>query len=148
MLALTATTSSFAGRKAFAAAPRQQAAARGSLKISAYKVTFVSEKTGSAKTCEVGPNDYMLDAADEHRIDLNASCRGGVCGTCVSKLKSGQVDQDWLTVLDDGNVLSQEQIAAGYILPCSAKPLSDCVVEINSDWGVHIIESWQHTARA
>lgn len=55
---------------------------------------------------------------------------GGVCGTCVSKLKSGEVDQDWLTVLDDGNVLSREQIEAGYILPCSAKPLSDCVVEI------------------
>lgn len=55
---------------------------------------------------------------------------GGVCGTCVSKLVSGQVDLDWLTVLDDGNVLSKEQIEAGYILPCSAKPLSDCVVEI------------------
>lgn len=48
----------------------------------------------------------------------------------MSKLRSGRVDQDWLTVLDDGNVLSAEQIAAGYILPCSAKPLSDCVVEI------------------
>lgn len=113
---------------------------------------------------------------------------GGVCGTCVSKLVSGQVDNEWLDVLDDGNVLSKEQVgknlylggwvgfggttdralggrtgvrhrllhtacactplppaqptdplcnppncaqvAAGYILPCSAKPLSDCVVEV------------------
>ena len=31
---------------------------------------------------------------------------------------------------------------AGYILPCSAKPTSDCVVEANSDWGVHTIEKW------
>lgn len=38
MLSLTATTSTFAGRKAFVAAPRQQSAARGSLKVSAYQV--------------------------------------------------------------------------------------------------------------
>ena len=44
-------------------------------------------------------------------MQLNASCRGGVCGTCVSKLVSGTVDNEWLEVLDDGNVLSKEQIA-------------------------------------
>ena len=27
-------------------------------------------------------------------------------------------------------MLSADQIAAGYILPCSAKPLTDCVVEV------------------
>jgi hypothetical protein len=36
-----------------------------------------------------------------------------VCGTCVSKLRSGRVDMEWLAVLDDGNVLSQEQIQVG-----------------------------------
>ncbi|EFN51174.1 hypothetical protein CHLNCDRAFT_15322, partial [Chlorella variabilis] len=90
------------------------------------QVTFVSEETGMSKTAEIGPNEYLLDGADEHRIEVNASCRGGVCGTCVSKLRSGQVDLEWLDVLDEGSVLSQEQ--DGYILPCSAKPLSDCVV--------------------
>ena len=34
------------------------------------------------------------------------------------------------------------QLQAGFILPCSAKPTSDCVVEANSDWGVHTIEKW------
>lgn len=147
MLALTQTSSTFAGRKAFVAAPRQQAAARGSLKVQAFKVTFVTDK-GVEKTCEVGADEYMLDGADAARIEINASCRGGVCGTCVSKLRSGEVDMEWLAVLDDGNVLSKEQIAAGYILPCSAKPLSDCVVETSNDWGVHVIEGWKHTARA
>ena len=47
------------------------------------------------------------------RVQLNASCRGGVCGTCVSKLVSGTVDNEWLDVLDDGNVLSAEQIKVG-----------------------------------
>lgn len=147
MLAITQTTSSFAGRKAFAAAPRQHSAARCSVKVNAYKVTFVTE-AGTEKVCEIAADDYLLDGADASRIKLNASCRGGVCGTCVSKLRSGQVDMEWLAVLDEGSVLSKEQIEAGYILPCSAKPLSDCVVEINNDWGVHVIEGWKHTARA
>lgn len=135
-----------AGQKVLCKAPRQQVAGRRQLRVQAYKVTFIRD--GKERTCEVGPNDYMLDAADANRIELNASCRGGVCGTCVSKLVSGTVDNEWLEVLDDGNVLSKEQIAAGYILPCSAKPTSDCVVEANSDWGVHTIEKWSHTARA
>lgn len=110
----------------------------------------------------------------------------------VSKLLSGQVDNEWLDVLDDGNVLSHEQaracghvgwsvsvrvlapppaappgpcglnpnwrqpaaslsppqVASGYILPCSAKPLSDLVVEVNSDWGVHTLDQWKQHARA
>lgn len=153
--------------------------------------------------------DYLLDGAEEHRIELNSSCRGGVCGTCVSRLVSGQVsllgsllaslcsaqlpgpcsacwppaaaalhcaalrrpnahrrsaqafihiralcpgqvDNGWLADLDEGSVLSKEQIAAGWILACSAKPLSDCVVEANSDWGVHTIEgdNWKAAAAA
>lgn len=36
----------------------------------------MSDATGCSKACEVGPDEYMLDAADEHRIELNASCRG------------------------------------------------------------------------
>ena len=35
---------------------------------------------------------------------------GGVCGTCVSKLRSGRVDLGWLADLDEGSVLSQAQI--------------------------------------
>ncbi|PSC69244.1 ferredoxin [Micractinium conductrix] len=128
-------SSKLAAPRAFAAAPRQHAAARNSVKAQAYKVTFVDQTSGAERTCEISADDYLLDGADASRIDLNASCRGGVCGTCVSKLRSGQVDMEWLSVLDDGNVLSQEQVAAGYILPCSAKPLSDCVVETSKDWG-------------
>lgn len=52
----------------------------------------------------------MLDAADSSRIDLPASCRGGVCGSCVSKLVSGEIDNSWQCELDDGNVLSAEQM--------------------------------------
>ena len=52
----------------------------------------------------------VLDAADSSRIDMPASCRGGVCGSCVSKLVSGEIDNSWQCELDDGNVLSAEQM--------------------------------------
>lgn len=54
---------------------------------------------------------------------------GGVCGSCVGKLVSGEIDNSWQCELDDGNVLSADQMAAGWILPCSSKPKSDLVVE-------------------
>ena len=38
-------------------------------------------------------------------------------------------------------------LQAGYILPCSAKPLTDLVVEYSDDWGVSVLEEWKHTAR-
>lgn len=37
------------------------------------QVTFIRD--GKEKTCEVGPNDYMLDAADASRIEVRTSCR-------------------------------------------------------------------------
>ncbi len=93
-------------------------------------------------------DDYVLDAADAAGLDIPCSCRGGVCGTCVSKLLSGNIDDSWLTELDDGNVLTAEQMKAGYILPCSAMPRSDLRIEYSYDWGVSILDQWAHTSRA
>lgn len=39
----------------------------------------------------------------------------------------------WACELDDGNVLTESQMAAGYILPCSAIPLTDCTVEYSCE---------------
>jgi len=47
------------------------------------QVTFV--KKGVEKTCEISPNDYLLDGADESRIELNASCRGERVGGVVGR---------------------------------------------------------------
>ena len=65
----------------------------------------------------------------------------------MSKLLEGTVDQGWLTELDDGSVLTKEQMEAGYILACSAKPKSDLKVEYSYDWGVSILEDWKATCR-
>jgi ferredoxin len=57
-------------------------------------------------------------------VELPSSCRNGTCRTCLSRLRSGQIDYqvDWPGV-------STEEKEAGYFLPCVAQPRSDLEIE-------------------
>eukprot|EP00887_Chlorella_sp_A99_P000491 scaffold17.g491.t1 len=127
-------------------ARRTQATARKPVQVQAFQITFRRD-TGDVKVAECKEGEYLLDVADANRIDIPASCRGGVCGSCVAKLVSGKVDMGWACELDDGNVLTEEQMAAGYILPCSAIPLTDIELEYSYEWGVKILEQWNSRER-
>lgn len=107
-----------------------------------YTVTFVNVGKGKETSVPCSSDDVLLDVADHHGIAVPSSCRGGVCGSCVSKLVQGTVDQGWLCDLDDGSALTPEQIAAGFILLCSAKPSSDVTVEYSQEWGLSTLEEW------
>lgn len=69
----------------------------------------------------------ILDTGLGRGMDLPFGCRMGSCGMCSAKLLSGQVDQSTQIFL------TEEQIAAGYVLMCQAKPLSDVVVQVCTD---------------
>ncbi|GMH43509.1 hypothetical protein BSKO_11431 [Bryopsis sp. KO-2023] len=118
--------------------PRQPRPSR--TKICAYQITFIASD-GNKVTAEAEESDLLLDVAEENNVDIPASCRGGMCGTCVSKLISGEVDMS--AAMDLEECLTPEQIAEGYILCCSATPQSDCEIEWKEDWGVSTLEEWK-----
>jgi uncharacterized protein YcbX/ferredoxin len=66
--------------------------------------------------------DSILDQGEAAGMLLPYSCRGGMCGRCKIKLKSGEVKQ----LANDG--LSDSDKEQGFVLACSSVPQSDLVL--------------------
>lgn len=80
-----------------------------------------------AKTVEVLPfgarfevprGQTMLEAALANKVPFPHNCTVGTCGSCKCRLKAGRVS----ALTDFGYTLSQQEIAAGFILACQAVP--------------------------
>jgi ring-1,2-phenylacetyl-CoA epoxidase subunit PaaE len=84
------------------------------------EVTILLE--GGSYKLRVAPDTKILDAALELDMNMPYSCRSGLCTACRCKLESGKVS------MEISDVLSDSEIAAGYILTCQAHPLTDDVV--------------------
>jgi ferredoxin len=65
----------------------------------------------------------LLDVADEAKVFLDSACRSGSCGTCMVRLKSGEVRM----AIEDA--LSKGEKEDGYILACQAEPKGDVELE-------------------
>jgi ferredoxin len=87
--------------------------------VSEFAITF----TLSGRTIACSPGTFVLDAALTAGLKLPFVCREGLCGTCKSRLLSGQYDMK-----HQGGIRPKE-IEKGLFLPCCSKPLSDLVIE-------------------
>ena len=67
----------------------------------------------------------VLDAALAAGIVLPYSCRSGACSTCKAKVLSGSVEAG----ASPAQILSADEIEAGFTLLCQARPTSDLVIE-------------------
>jgi ring-1,2-phenylacetyl-CoA epoxidase subunit PaaE len=75
---------------------------------------------------EVPPHTSILKAALNQGIQLPYSCMGGMCSTCSGICKSGNVH------MAINEVLTDKEVAQGWILTCVAFPTTDDVlVEIS-----------------
>ena len=77
----------------------------------------------SDKAAPLPPDKCVLEVADEIGVEIDNSCRVGVCGVCRVKLLSGQVTmaiEEGLEPGDKGNHI---------ILACQAKSTGNVVVE-------------------
>ncbi len=87
--------------------------------LAASTIRFVS----SGKSASLGPDQTVLEAADEVGVDIDNSCRAGTCGSCKVRLLKGAVAMDVEDALDDNDRRS------GVILACQAKSDGDLEVE-------------------
>ncbi|RPA02532.1 ferredoxin--NADP reductase [Gordonia sp. OPL2] len=58
----------------------------------------------------------LVDVMISHGLEVPYSCREGSCGTCACTVVSGDV------VMTDPGVLDADDIEAGYVLACQARP--------------------------
>ncbi len=88
------------------------------------KFGITLQPSGTRFECDA--DTTLLHAGLDAGSRLPFSCRSGLCRTCRGKIVAGRVDPGTV----HPNYLSAADIAAGYAHLCQAKPLSDCVIEI------------------
>jgi ring-1,2-phenylacetyl-CoA epoxidase subunit PaaE len=66
--------------------------------------------------------DLILDAVLAQNIDAPYSCQGGICSSCVAKIREGTV------TMRKNQILTDNEIEEGLVLTCQAQPTSAKVV--------------------
>lgn len=87
-----------------------------------YQIRLMNEAEAIDQTVSVPEDEYILETAETEGMELPYSCRQGVCSSCTGKLVEGSVDQS------EQSYLSDEQIAAGYVLICISHPTANCTI--------------------
>lgn len=67
-------------------------------------------------------SDVLLDVILAKDIDAPHSCQGGICSSCVAKIKEGTVE------MRKNQILTDDEIEEGLVLTCQAQPTSAKVV--------------------
>ena len=84
--------------------------------------TVISE--GVRSEIPIAADETIIDAAIRAGRNLPYSCRGGMCCTCRARLVEGQV------AMDANYSLQPWELAAGFVLTCQSRPLTDRLVLI------------------
>jgi len=74
---------------------------------------------GEEHVVTVAPGKTILEAGLEAGLSMPYSCQSGLCTACRGRLTAGKVK------MDEDAGLSEKEIAAGYVLCCVSRPLSE-----------------------
>jgi ring-1,2-phenylacetyl-CoA epoxidase subunit PaaE len=66
--------------------------------------------------------DNIVDAAAVNGVELPFSCKGGVCATCRTHVREGEVQ------METNYGLERWEVEKGYVLACQSHPISQSVV--------------------
>lgn len=107
-----------------AAGPQPRRAQKKETPPTGVEVSFIMD--GHRQAFHMDPDaPSILDAAQDAGLDLPYSCKGGVCSTCRTLLRAGEVEMAATDALEDW------EIEEGFILTCQARPTT---AEIELDY--------------
>lgn len=78
------------------------------------------------ETFTMPQNSSVLEAVLKHGLDAPFSCQGGICSTCIARIVKGKAE------MRKNQILTDEEIAEGFILTCQAHP-STATLHIDYD---------------
>jgi ferredoxin-NADP reductase len=76
----------------------------------------------SGKTIALASGQTLLEAAEAANVEIPNVCRAGTCGTCKTRLVSGDVECM-------ADAMEDSDRDDGYVFPCVAWAKGDCVLE-------------------
>ena len=100
----------------FTAAPSEPITAENGPSEGMSQITVLVDDEES--TFEMPQNKTILEVALEENVDAPYSCQGGICSSCIARLTEGEVE------MRQNNILTDGEVAEGFILTCQAQPVS------------------------
>lgn len=86
----------------------------------ASKITVIVDDEET--TFDMSQKQTILEAALDQDIDAPYSCQGGICSSCIAKIKEGEA------TMRQNNILTEGEVADGLILTCQAQPCTPTIV--------------------
>ncbi len=83
---------------------------------------IVVQFTRSNRKSDACGRATLLEIADRDGVEIPSVCRAGVCGTCRTRVVSGDV-------LCEADLLNDEERRQGFVLACVTSVVGDCSVE-------------------
>ena len=71
---------------------------------------------------EMDQKESILDAALDEDIDAPYSCQGGICSSCIARIKEGKAE------MMKNQILTDEEIEEGLTLTCQAHPTTAKII--------------------
>ncbi len=84
------------------------------------KATIIVDDETS--TFEMSQKQSILEAALDEDLDAPYSCQGGICSSCLARIKEGTAH------MRQNNILTEKELAEGLILTCQAHPTSPTII--------------------
>lgn len=88
-------------------------------------MTFTITNRSNDSSFPAQAGETILDAALRDNRVFPYGCRNGMCGACKCELLQGEVDYG----LFEDTVLTPDEVAAGKLLLCQARPQTDVVIQ-------------------